>query len=63
MSVGGGKDWRRWRNVGAIMGKRFKIEEELKGRFGRKGPQDVQNGKGSPSKPRGGNHRSEADQK
>ncbi len=35
MSVGTGKAWRRWRNVGAIMGKRFSAEDELRKRFGR----------------------------
>jgi hypothetical protein len=34
MSVGSGKHMRRWRNVGAIMGKRFDAESELRKRFG-----------------------------
>lgn len=36
MSVGGGKEWRRWRNVGAIMSKRYRSEGQLRERFGHK---------------------------
>lgn len=37
MSIGSGKHWRRWRNVGAIMGKRWNTESELRKRFGQDG--------------------------
>jgi len=37
MSVGSGKHMRRWRNVGAIMSKRFDAESELRKRFGKSG--------------------------
>lgn len=33
MSCGNGKEWRRWRNQGALMGKRKSIQDELAERF------------------------------
>lgn len=33
MSCGNGREWRRWRNQGAIMGRERRVEDELKRRF------------------------------